>query len=236
MMHRWLAAVLALTTLSCGQPFENLPFKPDPALWAATCGDLSVDWQNATCQDLQWQIPACAAPVLRDAADFGHNIVPLPVALTYTESPPLSGPHRMDWARWGEYAFLPPSRWLYNAELGGVAMLYNPCVPATFVEELRNFLRDQPDDETGNFRWVLTPYPNLSTAFAMVTWQHSFSANCLDSDAASVFLHARYRHAPQDVATTGPYLYAWIGKLTGLLTQPAAPVPVCTDAGSTDAL
>lgn len=234
-MKPWLPGALLFCQVACGQPYQNVPFKPDPTQWTPTCGDLVVDWQDATCKDPAWQLPTCAAAVLRDADDLGNAVVSLATPLTYTESPPLSGAHRADWAHYGEFAFLPPQRWLYNLELGSVAVLYNPCAPASLVDALRNLLREQPDDLTGPFRWVLTPYPGLQTAFAILTWQHSFAANCLDSKAAQAFLDAHYRKAPEDLATDGAYTYAWIGESGVLLTEPATPLAVCTDAAASDA-
>jgi hypothetical protein len=226
--------VLVACQCACGQPYQNLPFKPDPALWALTCGDLAVDWQDATCHDLAWQVPACAAPVLREADDLGHDVAPLPTPLTYTESPPLSGSHRADWAFAGEYAFLPPQRWLTNLQHGDLVVLYHPCVPASLVSDLRDFLRSLPGDAAGPVRWVLTPYPGLDTAFAIATWRHSFAANCLDRDAATAFVQAHYRHAPEDLDPLGSYTYAWIGRNAAVLAQPNVPPPPCSDAGATD--
>ena len=226
-------AAMALIVCGCGQPYVNVPFKADPALWQPGCDDLVVDWQDATCQDPAWQAPACGAPVLRDAPDFGSGVVAMPTPISYTESPPLSGPHRADWGYYGEYAFLPPQRWLMNLEIGSIVVLYHPCVDPSLVEDLRVFLRDLPNDDAGQVRWVLTPYPGLSSAFAIATWRHSFAANCLDHAAAGAFVQAHYRQAPEDVAANGAYVFAWIGKNAGLLTHPTNPPPTC-DAGTTD--
>lgn len=230
------AVACALTLVACNDPYVNIPYKPDPSVWAVVCGDEAVDWQDATCSDLTWQVPACGPAVTQDSVDNGHALVSLPTPLTYTESPPLSGPHRPDWARWGEYAFLPPQRWLYNLELGGVVVLYNPCMPPRLLEDLRVFLRDQSADDGGPYRWIITPYPGLSTPFLIATWQHGFAANCLDVAAASAFLQSHYRHAPQDSPLVGAYNYAWLGKSGALLTGPAAASDAsCGDASSADA-
>ncbi len=230
------ATVMLLTTLvACNDPYVNIPFKPDPSLWTGACDDSAVDWQNAACVDLSWQPSACAPLATQDSADLGHTLVALPTPLTYADSPPLSGPHRPDWARWGEYAFLPAQRWLYNLEIGGVVVLYNPCTPASLVDGLRQFLRNQPDDDGGRFRWLLTPYPNLGSAFAFLSWRHSIAGNCLDTAALTTFVQKNYRHAPEDSAAAGAYGYAWIGDSVGLLTGPPTGTVPCADASSGDA-
>ncbi len=235
MTHALLVAGLLLTALACSDPYVNEPYKPDPTPWLATCGDTALDWQDATCPDANWQMPTCTPVVAMDAPEQGHDIVALPAPLTYAESPPLSGNHRPDWARWGEYAFLPPQRWVYNLQLGGVVVLYNPCVAAPLVETLRQFLRDQPADATGAYRWVLTPYPNLKTPFALVTWRHSLSGNCFDPVAALAFVQAHYRQAPEDNAAQGAYAYAWIGKAGYLLTGPVTADGLCLPDTAPDA-
>jgi hypothetical protein len=225
--------VCLLLLVGCADPFANVPFKPDPALWTPACDDLAIDWRDATCHDPSWQVPACGAPVLRESTDSAQGVVSLPTPLTYADAEPLAGAHRPDAARWGEYAYLPPQRWVYNLQEGGVVALYHPCVPASFVDDLREFLRTLPADADGGTRWILTPAPDLPTAFALLTWQHGFGANCLDLEAARAFVQAHYRHGPQETSVVGTYVYAWIGKASGVATKPGF-VPSCADAGSAD--
>ena len=227
-----LLLLLVILLAACGSPFVPLPFKPDPAPWQPLCGDALVDWQNAVCHQVDWQMPTCAALTSTDSTQNGMSVISLPDPLTYSESPPLAGPHRPDWARYGEYAFLPPQRWLYNLQHGAIVVLYHPCVPADFVEQLRAFVRDQLDPQ-GFFRWVMTPYPDLDTAFAILAWQHRLSGNCLDRDAAQAFVTAHYRHGPDDIALDGAYSYAWIGRNGALNSTPGAPAS-CSDAGTKD--
>ncbi len=232
-MKRCLA--LTALVLACGEPYQNLPFKPDPSLWAISCDDLAIDWQDATCKDPLWQAPVCAAAVAHDSPDAGHAIVGLPTSLTYTDSPPLTGPHRADWARWGEYAYLPPQVWLYNLEVGGIVALYNPCVAPQVVDDLRQWLRNKPNDDSGIARWILTPYPALPTPVALLGWGHSSAATCLDGPTADAFWQAHYRHGPEDIALPGTYAYAWLGRSGALSTAPAGTPPNCAaDAGTTD--
>ena len=41
---------------------------------------------------------------------------------------PTHGPHRPNWASFGEYSYLPIERYQHNLEHGCVVMLYHPCL------------------------------------------------------------------------------------------------------------
>lgn len=47
--------------------------------------------------------------------------------IRYIERIPMIGPHRPLWAKYGEYLYLPPQRWLHNIEHGAIVLLYHPC-------------------------------------------------------------------------------------------------------------
>lgn len=49
------------------------------------------------------------------------------VKIKYIERIPTIGPHRPLWARYGEYLYVPPQRWLHNVEHGAIIVLYHPC-------------------------------------------------------------------------------------------------------------
>ena len=136
-------------------------------------------------------------------------------ALGYVDSPPSSGDHRPAWARWGEYDYLPPQRWLHNLEHGGIAFLYDPCVDDGLVTQLRGLARAMDPDGDGAFRWVLTPYPNLPARVAAVAWEWTWQGACLDASATAAreaFVAEHYRKAPEDVAADGSYDVGWIGR------------------------
>ncbi len=177
----------------------------------ATPGD--PDRVDATCQEPSWSAGACVAGAIeaRPATEPPLHVA-LPTPISYAESPPASGPHRGTWARWGEYAFLPPQRWVHNLEHGGVALLYHPCAPAAVVDALREWARSQPADDGGELRWVLTPYPGLASAVALVAWEQVYAAECVRPDELDAFLHQHYRKAPEDVAVDGPYETTWLGR------------------------
>lgn len=161
-----------------------------------------------------------------EAADFGPCVagegrmlelgrglhIAEPEPITYPDSPPASGPHRPDWARWGEYSDLEPARWLHNLEHGGVALLYHPCAGPETIDALRAFADAQPGDAGGPFRYILAPYPDLpdEARVAVVAWGWRYLASCVRTDEIQEFVARRYRTAPEDIAGDGRYSEGWL--------------------------
>ena len=203
--------------------------------FTGACVDAQTDWRDARCLDSLWQMPACGTTTVIDGVDFGGQHVNPPTAITYTDDPPMSGPHRPQWPNWGEYGFLPKQRWLHSLEHGGVAILYHPCAPADLIDALRSWAQNTPNDEGGPFRWVMTPYPGLDSAFSLVTWRHRLKGNCFDPTAVSSFMTLHYRHAPEDAYIDGGYTCAWIGKSCGSSSTGADAVATADGMASLDA-
>lgn len=155
---------------------------------------------------------ACVAGEGRLFEDHGGAHVAAPDPITWPESPPASGPHRPQWARWGEYASLGPEHWLHNLEHGGVALLYHPCAGDDVVDALRAFAQSRPADDSGRFRWVLAPYPDLPTTVAAVTWQWRYLAPCVNEDELTEFVDRHYRDAPEDIQSDGSHAEEWLGR------------------------
>lgn len=170
---------------------------------------ISVDW---SCKDPQWKPKVCNPGMIFAPPILPGIHVDLPTPITYADAPPSSGTHRPVWAKWGEYAFLPQQRWLHNLEHGGMAFLYHPCAPQGMVDLLRAFAESQPDDAGGPFRWVMTPYPNLQTAVAMLGWGHVYLAECVKPLDMKQYVPVFYRHGNEDEPFDGAYDTLWIGK------------------------
>lgn len=168
---------------------------------------LDVDW---TCNDPAWKQAACVAGIATDPPQQPGLHIDLPTPITYTDAPPSSGGHRPNWAKWGEFSYLPKQRWLHNLEHGGVAFLYNPCTPKATVEAWRALAKAQLPDDGGPFRWVLTPYPDLPAAIALVAWGHLYMAQCVQPTEVDAFLKANYRKAPEDSGSPGGYDTLWL--------------------------
>lgn len=184
--------------------------------WTGACVQAELDWADATCRDATYAVGLCTGATVIDGGEFGAAHIGLSQAITYTDDPPMSGPHRGEWGFWGEYGFLPSQRWLHNLEHGGLTILYNPCVPESLIDTLRTWAQNTPPDDGGPFRWVLTPYPNLDSAFSLVTWQHRLKANCFDAATANKFMADHYRKAPEDEPYDGSYACTWLGRSCGM--------------------
>lgn len=182
----------------------------------AVVGDAAeVDRVDAACQGARLPpIATCGAAVVEQIPSRGAGHVP-EAPISYVDNPPSSGDHRPAWARWGEYDYLPPQRWLHNLEHGGIALLYDPCADEATVTALGDFARARADDEGGPFRWVLTPYPGLPTRVAVVAWEWTWQAGCTAPEGGAsleAFVTDHYRKAPEDVAADGSYTTGWIGR------------------------
>lgn len=173
---------------------------------------LDLDWIEVACEDPAWMAGMCVAGEGRRQENAGAGHIAEEQPIEYAEIPPASGDHRSRWGRWGEYSYMPPQRYLHNLEHGGIAFLYHPCVEDEVVDALRALARARPEDETGAFRWVLTPYPDLPSAIAVVAWEWVYSAECVRPDEIGGFIDRYYRMAPEDVRSDGSYERGWIGR------------------------
>ncbi|MCA9538521.1 MAG: DUF3105 domain-containing protein, partial [Myxococcales bacterium] len=62
------------------------------------------------------------------------------------------------------------------------------------------------------FRWILTPYENLPSEVAVVTWRWRYEAPCVQVDEINDFLDRHYRQAPEDIASEGAFDDGFIGR------------------------
>lgn len=87
--------------------------------------------ENSKCFEAeQWKVDEEVPPLLT-IVNLPPRYVPIhrcmQVKIKYIERIPTIGPHRPLWARYGEYSYLPPQRWLHNIEHGAIVVLYHPC-------------------------------------------------------------------------------------------------------------
>lgn len=199
-VRKCLPALLILALTACDPDAESAPDAgvPDPEPLPAECEGYALD--------------PCAAGEGRLFEDLGGAHVAAPEPITWPDDPPASGPHRPQWARWGEYATLGPEHWLHNLEHGGVALLYHPCARDAVRDALRDFAERRPADAGGPFRYVLAPYPDLPTPVAALTWQWRYLAPCVREDELGEFVDRHYRDAPEDIASDGSHTEGWLGR------------------------
>ena len=173
---------------------------------AAPC--VEPDLVDHACDDAEWVPGACVDGTAVHHDNAGQQHIPDEVSVCYDVHPPSSGNHRGAWAKWGEYDFCPPQRWLHNLEHGGAAFLYHPCAPEALVAELRAYAQGRGDD----FRYILSPYPGLDSAVAVVAWEWTYTAECVDGALIDDFIDRHYGQAPEDVPHPGSYDTGWIGR------------------------
>lgn len=194
--------VALLMVASCDDGGDTLtPAPTDPDLRVVTCDGPAVS--------LPAESPACAAPSRRSETAESAAHVPEGTPIDYPSDPPLAGPHRGQWAKWGAYDYLPATRYLHNLEHGGLAILHDPCLDDAGREALLAWVRAQPADETGAFRWVMTPWPGLGATVAVLAWGEGLFTDCLDGSALDAFLGDHYRNAPEDLPFDGAYQAGW---------------------------
>ena len=177
-------------------------------------GDTTVvadDMRDVSCTgEAPAALDGCGTPSIDAFECVSAQHIPDETPIAYAEEPPACGPHRAQWARWGEYTFLPPQRYIHNLEHGGIAFLVHPCAPATDVVALQALAEARETDDGGPFRWVLSPYPDLPTNIAVLAWGERYLANCIDADEINAFIDTHYRTAPEDVSIDGRYSEGWL--------------------------
>jgi hypothetical protein len=133
--------------------------------------------------------------------------------------PPSIHRHRLQWARWGRYSYLPAERWLHHTEHGGVAYLYHPCLHTYAICQMENHAMNYNTSnidpalvgEKENFRWVMTPYPNLKTKFALVMFGKVFLRDAFLAGEVEWFINRNYGQGFEtNVLGNGFYDYLYI--------------------------
>lgn len=183
---------------------------PDAVAIPASATNIDVIGVPYTC-DGKWQPKLCGAPLALDPPLQPGMHVDLPTPITYADKPPSSGTHRFQWGNWGEYLYMPPQRYLHNLEHGGVVLLYHPCAPKATVEALRALAKAIAPDAYGPARWILSPYPDLPTAVALVRWGHLWQGECVQPAAMLTWILQTDGDSPELVPMPGGYDQLWLG-------------------------
>ena len=229
-MHRssLLVSLFVLTIVApgCGREALGERFEADPTVRPAPEGDEcaanggsepladDVDYVAYACENPNWTVGKCSVvdEIRNEPSEEPNTHVSEPETITYEANPPTRGPHRPQWAKWGEYEFLAPQRWIHNMEHGGVVALYHPCASDEVVDALRALMRDYDGVNEGEFRWILTPYPALDSTLAIVAWQWVYQAPEYREADVREFIDAHYNMGPEDVGPNGGYERRYLGR------------------------
>jgi hypothetical protein len=182
------------------------------ALLGTACEE-TVSWDCADYTD--WSAGPAEDAVVAEVTVTSGQHVESSETPSFGGEVPSGGDHYGVWAKWGEYSRLEYGYWTHNLEHGGVALLYHPCAAVDTVDRLRDYALAVPDDDVGFFRWILTPYPALSSAVAASAWEWTLQDDAVDVAALDAFLAAHYRDAPEDVAGDGSMDDLWLGREAG---------------------
>ena len=136
--------------------------------------------------------------------------------------PPSIARHRLNWPKWGSYSYLPETRWLHHVEHGGFALLHHPCAVNDDICQIHRFaadfnvtgLRDMGTPQLtvthSNLRWLLTPYHQLRSAWAVVTDGKVFMSSCFDQAEAARLVRNTYGDGLEvNMTGNGVYDYFW---------------------------
>ncbi|KAK3737462.1 hypothetical protein QZH41_008346 [Actinostola sp. cb2023] len=96
------------------------------------------------------------------------------------------------WPKYGEYTYLPKSKWKYVIVHGGVLFLYHPCASEDLIKKIKHI--------AGSclHRHVITPYEHLDPAqdFAVVAWGCLYSAKHFNSQEVRHWIRSNAMKAP----------------------------------------
>lgn len=126
-----------------------------------------------------------------------YLILILPIVLF----PNFSGSHRPLWPKYGEYAYVPPQRWIHNLEHGAIVALYHPCANQQEVTKLKSLIKKCL------YRHIITPYALLNSdkPFALVAWGRSLELPFVDSKMSIGFIRMNALQGPEQMARDGEY-------------------------------
>jgi Protein of unknown function (DUF3105) len=101
-----------------------------------------------------------------DALAGAHSITtPEGTSDKWNTSPPTSGPHYQDPAKWGAYTDpLNPAQFVHNLEHGGIFIQYGKTVSAATISELTAFYGKHQKAT------LLAPLPSLGSKIALGAW------------------------------------------------------------------
>ncbi|XP_077336484.1 tumor protein p53-inducible protein 13 isoform X1 [Lithobates pipiens] len=129
------------------------------------------------------------------------------VVINHTSPIPNSGVHRPIEAKYGEYIYCPPQRWVHNLQNAGVAFLYHPCVDPQLKEVLSFVARSCVP------RHIITPLPSLSRErpIALVTWCSTLEMSRMNMTEIRYWLKENIPHEHQyETAQVGAYQHLLI--------------------------
>ncbi|BES97742.1 Protein of unknown function (DUF3105) [Nesidiocoris tenuis] len=192
-MSNHLSEMISMDNRFCDDGKQNLTldFPSDESHYICTTGKRYIEPKYEMEPMLtKYPIPAAFVPSHRCMNE----------TLSYPFRIPTFGPHRPVWAKWGEYDYLPPQRWVHNLEHGGIVMLYNPCAHRFLVQQLREVVRNCL------YKHIITPYHlDEDRPLAVLAWGYSLTMAEPDRTAVVDFIQSRANRGPEMIDSDGKY-------------------------------
>lgn len=119
-------------------------------------------------------------------ADLGNRHIQPPQTATYNSTPPTSGPHYGNLARWGIHEEpVPNELQVHNLEDGGVMVQYNcPDGCEDLVQQLEDVV------STYEAGVILAPYPDMDSRIALTAWTRILKLDEFDEQRITNFINA----------------------------------------------
>jgi hypothetical protein len=109
--------------------------------------------------------------------------------LTYTENPPVGGPHNQIWQQCGYYdAPVPEENAVHSMEHGAVWITYRPDLPADQIAKLK-------EKADNNDYLLVSPRPDLPAPVVLSSWNRQLQVDSADDRAVDAFIRTYRRNA-----------------------------------------
>ncbi|XP_063306080.1 tumor protein p53-inducible protein 13 isoform X2 [Pelobates fuscus] len=164
------------------------------------------------CPEEHWPVPSKVLPSIATKHRQENSFCAcMDTQIVYTSPIPNSGVHRPKWAKYGEYIYCPPQRWVHSLKRGAVAFLYHPCVHPELKEEFSLVAR------SCLYKHIITPLHSLSKdrPLALAAWSSTLEMSHIDLKEVRQWLQDNiYRDHENVMQNEGIYDY--------LLIQPSS--------------
>jgi len=128
--------------------------------------------------------------------------------ITYTEKPPMGGPHNVIWQNCGVYdAPIHNEHGVHSLEHGAVWITYRPGLAADQLQTLKSLASDD--------FMLVSPYPGLDHAVVASAWNHQLTFERADDPALPAFI-AEFKNNPD---TTPEFGASCLGGTSALATE-----------------
>jgi hypothetical protein len=119
-------------------------------------------------------------------ADMGNAHIQPPETAQYNSTPPTSGPHYGQLARWGIHSEpIPNELQVHNLEDGGIMVQYDCPEGCQDLVDRLSAIVSLYDEQV-----ILAPYPGIGSRIALTAWRRIDTFDELDEDRVTQFIRA----------------------------------------------